>query len=203
MVTAALSLGLPHLAWPGSIQFFATRSAFDLAAPKVPTQGFDGAKLDGQPYVIQANPLNWATNDAVFSKGSILPGLKISTRHPGQAATALIVYAGGPAGATSVGNNWFGDTLVLSFPNGVTVVGETVFANTSAGPSFAGQITEQVFHGSRLLASKTVRETAGDDVFIGATSPAMTITSVRISWASDQDATTYVSGISFGTPAAQ
>ena len=198
----ALTLAVAaNVAGAAELTFFATRSDFDAAEPGLPVQSFDSANLLGQPYVTQASPLSAATNDAVFAKGSILRGLTIRTLHPGSVSTALIVYGGGPVGSISVGNNWYGDTLLLSFVPGVTAVAEDVFANTASGPSFAGPITVQIFAGGKSLGARSFKEAAGGSVFVGAAS-ATAITRVAITWGGDNDATTFVSNVAFGTPAA-
>ena len=183
------------------LTYYANRSDFNTAEPGLPLQSFDSANLFNQPYVVFGSPLNSATSDGVFGPGDILPGLAISTLNPGLTSTALIAYGGGPVGTKSVGNNWFGDTLVLSFAPGVSAVAEDVFGNTSNGPSFAGPITEEVFDGSVSLGSKTLSEAAGGQIFFGVSSSTQPITSIQLSWGGDGDATTYVSSIAFGSPA--
>lgn len=180
------------------LTFYASRAAFEAAEPGLPVQSFNSANLHGQPYQVIANGLNSQTSDGVFQAGDILGGLAIDTRHPGQQSTALIVTSSGPPNAVSVGDNWFGDTLRLEFSPGVGAVGETVFASTSNGPSFAGKIHEAVYSGSKLLGGRTVSEATGGDVFIGVASSGPPITRVEITWASDGDATTYVSDVAFG-----
>ena len=199
LLAAALSLATAPLAHAATLTFYPSRSAFTAAEPGLKVQSFAAANLLGQTSVTQASPLNATTNDAVFARGAILPGLVIATLHPGSRTNALIVYAGGPVGTTSVGNNWFGDTLAEKFSPAVSAVAEDVFANTSAGTSFAGSITAQFFSGTRSLGARTFTEASGGSVFIGASSTSP-ITSVRITWASDNDATTYASTIAFGTP---
>ena len=103
----------------------------------------------------QPNGISNSTNDSVFSAGSILSGLTIGTLHPGLQSNALEVYQG------SIGNYWVGDTLVLSFAPGVSAVGEDVFANTSYGPSFAGNIMEEIFNGSTPLGAKDLHRGGG------------------------------------------
>jgi hypothetical protein len=138
------------------------------------------------------------TDDQVFTKGSIRKGIVITTAHPGETSTALIVFAGGPVSSKSVGNNWYGDTLILQFPKGVLAVGANVFGNTSSGTSFSGKISAHFFSGTKALGGMAFTESAGGYVFIGASSSAVPITSMRIQWASDEDATAYASDIIFG-----
>jgi hypothetical protein len=191
----ALAPAMAQAASP--LTFYPTRDALNAAYPGLSLQKFTNAELYDEPFVTQANPLDHKTNDAVFKKGSILPGLTIRTLKPGLESNALLVYGGGPVGTISVGNYWFGDTLELSFPLGVQAVGENVFGNTSYGTSFAGKISAQFFHGKTYLGGKTFTEASGAYLFIGASSSTLPITSVRISWQSDGDANTYVSDIAF------
>jgi hypothetical protein len=202
MKSAIALIGLialcPNLAQAASpLTFYPTRAALNAAYPGMSQQSFTSADLYDEPFVTQANPLSSKTNDAVFKKGSILPGLTIRTLRPGLASNAIIVYGGGPVGTISVGNYWFGDTLELSFPLGVQAVGENVFGNTSYGTSFAGKISVQFFHGKTYLGGKTFSEAYGAYLFVGASSSTLPITSVRINWQSDGDANTYVSAIAF------
>lgn len=182
----------------GGVVFYTNQPAFNAAEPGLPVQSFDSANLFSQPYVYETNGLNSVTANAVFASGTILPGLTISTLSPGLQSTALIVYGGGPVGAISVGNNWFGDTLVLSFAPGVSAMAEDLFANTAASTSFAGNNTEEVFNGTTSLGSITVSNAAGGYDFIGVISTNLPITSVQFTWDEDGDAITFVSHIAFG-----
>ena len=196
--TTALMTMAPAVS-QGGVVFYTNQAAFYAAEPGLPVQSFDGANLFSQAFVTQTNGLNRATSNAVFDAGSILPGLTISTLAPGIQSQALIVDGGGPVGAISVGNNWFGDTLVLSFAPGVLAVGENLFANTGYGTSFAGNNTEEVFNGTTSLGSITVSNAAGGYDFIGVSSTNLPITSVQFTWDGDGDGITFVSHIAFGT----
>ena len=175
-----------------SLIYYATSSLFNAAVPGLPVQTFASANLYGQPYVVQASPLNSSTSNSVFSAGSILPGLTISNSGPGPAAAGLLVYG------NNIGNNYFGDSLILSFNPGVSAVGENVFANTASGPSFAGSITEDLFNGTQSLGSKTYTEAAGGSLFFGVSSTTTLITSVELTWDGNEDGITFASNIAFG-----
>jgi hypothetical protein len=184
----------------GTLTWYANRGTFNDAQPGLPVQSFDSANLFGQTVVWQAIPLNSATHDAVFAAGSILRGLTLSTQQPGSRSNALTVYKGGPLATVNVGNSWFGDTLLLKFNPAVSAVATNVFGNTSYGPSFAGKISVQFYNGSKILGGKTFNEAYGGYIFIGVSSATLPITKAAITWASDEDASTYVSDIAFGTP---
>jgi hypothetical protein len=179
-----------------SLVYYTTAALFDAAEPGLPVQTFTTANLYNQPYVVQSSPLNSSTNDAVFAAGSILPGLTISNSGPGPAATGLLVYG------DNIGNNWFGDSLILSFSPGVSAVGEDVFANTAYGESFAGNITEDIFNGTQSLGSKTYTETAGGSLYFGVSSTTVPITSVELTWDGDGDGITFARNIAFGPSSA-
>src|ERR1700733_1815083 len=179
------------------LTFYPTRDALKAAYPGLSLQKFTNADLTDEPFVTHANPLDWKTNDAVFRKGSILPGIAIRTLNPRLASNAIIVYGGGPVETVSIGNYWFGDTVELDFPLGVQAVGENVFANASYGTSFAGKIGAQFFHGKTYLGGQTFSETAGAYLFIGVSSSTLPITSVRINWQSDSGVNIHVSDIAF------
>jgi len=186
----------------GSLIFYTTRSSFDAAEPGLPVEGFNNANIASGSLALQSSPLGSATNDSVFSSGSILPGLTISNLSPSLASNGLIVYGGGAisGGSTSVGTNWFGDTLVLTFAPGVSAVGTDVFAATSPGQTLAGDFTEDVYNGSTQLGSMTFSEAKGAFGFIGVSSTTP-ITSVNLLYTTD-DATTFVDNIAFGSPTA-
>jgi len=183
----------------GGVVFYTNQAAFYATEPGLPVQSFDSADLYSQTFVYQPNGLNSATSNVVFAAGSILPGLTISTLAPGIQSQALIVDGSGPVGAVSVGNNTFGDTLLLTFSPGVPAVGENLFANTGYGTSFAGNNTEEVFSGTKSLGSIIVSNAVGGYDFIGVTST-NPITSVQFTWDGDGDGITFVSNIAFGVP---
>ncbi|MGD0960019.1 MAG: hypothetical protein ABSB19_09440 [Methylomonas sp.] len=175
----------------GSVIFYTTPSSFATAEPGLPAQGFSGANLFNQPYVDQANFLSSTTNDAVFPLGSILPGLTISTLNPGLASNALVVYAG------AIGNNWFGDTLEMSFAPGVSAVAENYFASVAGQSPIATSFTENVYDGATLLASNTFNGAANYTNFFGVSSTTQ-ITKITIANNYDSDASTFVGNIAFG-----
>jgi hypothetical protein len=185
-----LVTALPEVS-KASLVHYSTAALFDAAEPGLPIQTFTSANLYNEPYVVESSPLNSSTDDAVFTAGSILPGLTISNSGPGPAATGLLVYG------DNIGNNWFGDSLILSFSPGVSAVGEDVFANTAYGESFAGNITEDIFNGPQLLGSKTYTEAAGGSLYFGVSSTNVPITSVELTWDGDGDGITFARNIAF------
>ena len=197
MVTGGiLTLAAADVSRGATVTFYPTRAAFNAAAPGLPVETFAAANLFGQTEALEASPVSGATNDAVFPAGSILPGLTVSNLTTGN-TPGLIVYAGGVGGSKSIGDNYFGDTTVLTFGPSVAAVAADVFANTGPGQSLAGSFTEQVYNGSTRLGSTTFTEAAGASAFVGVTSTTP-ITSVRLLYTTD-DATTFVTNVAFGT----
>lgn len=195
---ASYMLGLPALLSGSTITYFTTRSSFNAAAPGLPTEGFNNARIPAGTYGLQSSPLSSATNNSIFSAGSIKPGLTISNGTAGL-KPGLIVYGAGAiyGGTNAVGTNWFGDPLVLSFGSGVTALGADVFAATSPGLTRGGQFTADFFNGTTLLGSTTFTENLGEFGFLGAAS-STPITSVDLLYTTD-DATTFADNISFGS----
>jgi len=187
----ALSAIVPGAARAGVI-FYSGTSTFDAAEPGLPVEHFD-PNLSSQPYLTQTSPLSAATDDSVFPAGSILPGITISNLNSGN-TSGLLVYADG------VATYYFEDTLVMTFAPGVSAVGETVFARSSAaGPTVAGTFTENVYDGSVLLGTDNLPESQGSTGYIGV-STTTSITSIQIFFNSDVDGSPVVNNIAFGTP---
>jgi hypothetical protein len=114
------------------IIFFTNEAAFDAATGALSTQTFTSANVTGNAVAI-ANPLNSATNNAVFATGSILAGLSISSsaEHAGQDLGVAGVGAFGNVNK-AVFNNFGGDTLELTFASGVSAVGFSYFNPVSS-----------------------------------------------------------------------
>jgi hypothetical protein len=154
--------------------FYSTQAGFDTAEP-----GAVGVSFSGLTNGIRPNSFT-------------LPGVTFSTEAPGSAASALIVYG------DSIGNNWFGDTLVLSFGSGVDAVGGDILnqiAEQGSAPQSA-PITEDVFSGAILLGQTTVTESSG---FFGARSDTP-ITKVTFFSDCENDCSSLLSNLSIVAP---
>lgn len=197
---AGLTTIAPVCSHGASVVFYATRPSFNTAEPGLPVEGFNNAAVASGSILLQQSPISSATNDSVFSTGSILTGLTISNLNPAN-TPGLIVYGDGAifGGTKSVGTNWFGDALVLTFVPGVLAVGTDVFAATSPGQTLAGDFVENVYHGSTLLGSTTFSEAKGGFGFMGVSSTSQ-ITSISLLYTTN-DATTFADNIAFGSNA--
>ena len=197
LLAAAMLVFLAARAYADSVTFYTSRSSFDSAEPSLPVEGFEAAHVTAPTLATQTAPLSNTTNNTVFSSGSILPGVSISNI-PAADTPGLIVYPNGyiSGSSKSVGTNWFGDTLLLSFDSGVTAVGSDVFAATGQGLTLPGSFSVQVLNGATLLGQTTFSEALGAFGFIGlsSTSP---ITSIRLLYLST-DASTFVDNLAFG-----
>ena len=147
------------------IVFYTNEATFNAAAPALSTQTFASATIAPIGISVFANPLNSATNNAVFSAGSILPGLTIasSASHSGQELGAVATgIFGNPA--KGVYNNFAGDTLNLSFSPNARAVGLGAL-----NPSGSSEVVSVFSPGGSLLATQTFAVPAnGAEGFIGA-----------------------------------
>lgn len=193
----AILMVLAGVAHADNVTFYTSSSTFNTANPGLPVEGFQSAQLTPPNLALQNAPLNSSTNSSVFPAGSILPGLSISNLNPAN-TPGLIVYPGGVVSGSSiaVGTNWFGDTLVVSFDQGVTAAGMDVFAATGQGPTLPGLFSAKVYDGSTLLGSTTFSELQGNFAFVGVSSN-LPITSLQLLYLTN-DATTFVDNIAFG-----
>lgn len=179
------------------LTFYSSRLMFDAAAPGLSVEGFESANVASGTYAGESSPISATTNDSIFSTGSILPGLTISNLGAGN-VPGLVVYGDDSIwfGTKCVGNNWFGDTLELSFGPGVNAVGTDLFAATSPGLTLAGDFQVDVYSGASLLGSRITSESRGGFGFTGVTSTTP-ITSIRLLYTTD-DASTFVDNVAFG-----
>jgi hypothetical protein len=184
-----------------TVTFYTTSSSFNAAEPGLPIEGFSNANVAPGSLSLQSSPLSSATNNSIFSSGSMLPGITISNSNPLN-TPGLIVYGAGAiyGSSNTVGTNWFGDALDLSFAPGVTAVGAYVFAATSPGQTLGGLFTADVFNGSTILGSTSFSEALGGFGFIGVSSTTP-ITNLRLLYVTN-DATTFAGNIAFGSPGA-
>ncbi len=116
--------------------FYTDQTAFNAAEPSATPVSFSGL------------------TDGTRPNGFTLQGVTFSAAPGG----GLIVFNG------MLGNNFFGDTLALSFGSGVTAMGTDIvnaLAETGAPPAQSAPITEEVFSGSTLIGQTTVTEASG------------------------------------------
>jgi hypothetical protein len=106
------------------IVFYTSESSFDANAPSLVNQTFASATLPAIGLAVIANPLDKNTNNAVFTTGSILPGLSFSSsaEHGGQDLGVVKTGVFGNS-ANSVYNNFSKDSLNLAFGPSATAVG--------------------------------------------------------------------------------
>jgi hypothetical protein len=169
LLVIALTAGpAVHLAGPraaADIVFYTSEASFNAAASGLVTQTFASANIAPIGISVIANPLNNATNNAVFSAGSILPSLTLSSSasHAGQ---DLGVAAAGTFGNTNKGvyNNFGGDSLFLTFGPAATAVGFGLLNPASASVN----VTVDGPGGAALASMVATVNSAGPAVFFGA-----------------------------------
>ena len=194
---AGLFVMSPAVGGGASLVFYTSASGFNAAEPGLPVESFNNANVTSGTILLESSPVSSATSNSIFAGGSILPGLTVSNLNP-KLTPGLIVYGNGAifGGTKTIGTNWFGDSLVLSFAPGVSAVAADVFAATSPGQTLAGSFTADVYNGSTLLGSTSFTEDKGAFGFFGVSSSTR-ITSVNLLYTTD-DATTFADNIAFG-----
>lgn len=172
---AALAAALAPAAHAATI-FYSDAGAFSAAEPGLAPVSFSGLGAS-QPYI--------------HPNGLVFPGVTISTVAPGMQSSALVVFK------NSVGNNWFGDTVVLSFAPDVNAVGADIFNQVGEPGSVivSAPITEDVYSGATLLGERMVTEGSG---FFGVSSTSA-ITKVTFFSDCDVDCSTFVNDISLSS----
>lgn len=185
---AAFSIPASAASQASPLTYYTTRAAVNAVKPGLPLQVFQPINF---PAVIPA-PLSSTTNNGDFVAGSILPGFALINENPSLSATGLYVDAG------SVGCNWFGDPLVLTFSPGISAFGADSFAS-SGGSSWAGVMVAGIYNGTTLLAEPGLNETAGQTVFLGFTSTTP-VTKIVITFLPSTDVSwaPHVENIAFG-----
>lgn len=111
---------------------FASRTAFNAAAPGLPVETFESGLVAAGGVRTCAGPVSSATGGGCFPTGGLLPGVVFSAS-PGFQIVVLGANFPG-AGNTSrvIGPNAFTDTFNLSFSN-ANAVGFDVFAGPGGG----------------------------------------------------------------------
>jgi hypothetical protein len=160
---AMAALAGPAPARAGLI-FFTNEAAFDAAAGALSTQTFASANVTAGNADVIANPLNSATNNAVFTTDSILAGLSISSsaEHAGQDLAVAGVGAFGNANK-AVFNNFGGDTFELTFASGVSAVGFSYYNLISSDVD----VTVTAPGGASLGSQATTTNPTGGPSFFG------------------------------------
>lgn len=164
------------------ITTYATRTDFNIAFPGLPVEDFEEARVPNGAFAQMANPLDQFTNNAVFSPGEILGGLRITV---GSSAIIgpnnLFVGGAGFANYTSKAISYNGgDTtspeITLSFFNGNV----TAFGLDLTSTPNGNNVTLSLFSGTANLGSFTVNNVQGAGTFFGASSASAPITSVTL-----------------------
>lgn len=191
-------------AWAGSVArldagliVYATRAAFDAANPGLPVEGFENTSAGTTAFT---GPLNSATNNAVFSTGSILPGITF-VDNPGPGINGMFLAGPGQSSnpTRAIGQNTPAtDALDILFDGpGVAAVAFDVFQNFGFG-SQSGQTQDypvQIFGASGLLGTINVSVPSGAAGFFGVSSDTELITRVSIN---RTDAFEVIDNVAFG-----
>lgn len=164
-------MGFAPMASQASTAFYTNAITFDAAEPGLTAINFSGLTAGLRP--------------DNFS----LAGVTFSTLNPGASASALLVFD------NMIGNNWFGDTLNLTFPAAVNAVGAEIVSQVgeTGGSPISAPITETVYSGSAIIGQKIITEASG---FFGVTSSSP-ISEITFFSDCQSDCSTFVSDLSF------
>lgn len=143
------------------------QAAFLAAHPALSTEGFEAAQLyNGQVYGF-SGPLTSATNNGVFTTGSILSGLSIAQINSNGDATVLALGAGTiPGSSKVVGLDSLSGTLELTFGQPQFAVGFNLLASVQAGVVSSDVFDVLVYSASGLIDSFKVN-VSGINTFLG------------------------------------
>jgi hypothetical protein len=146
------------------VVYYTNEAAFDAAAGTLSTQTFASANVSANNLEVIGNPLNSATNNAVFTAGSILSGLSFasSAEHTGQdiGVTGTNTF-GDPSKA--IYNNFGGDSLDTTFSSSVTAVGMGLLNPVGTSDTF----TVEAPGGSVLGSQNVTVNASGGPTFFG------------------------------------
>lgn len=143
------------------------RSVFLATHPGLSTEGFEAARVaDGQGQLI-AGPLNYRSNNGVFTSGDILPGLTLSSIGANTSNPIVAVGTGTIPGATrAVGTDDPANSLDLSFNQGQSAVGLDLLLSAKPGDVGTGYVDVLVYSAQGLIDSQRIL-VSGIGTFLG------------------------------------
>jgi hypothetical protein len=184
-LAALATLGLAVLSGSAHAQtiLYATRAAFNAAFPGLPIEGFEAGNVAPNGIVAMGiNTLDKTTNNAFFSTGSILDGLRLNTVNSGGGPGGPLDLAGG-AQSFSAGDG----TKTIVVDTGNDNLDVVLYNNTAhevgfdlGGNQTAGTYAVSVFNGATLLRSDNFVTSSGAFQFVGYSNAVQTITRVNI-----------------------
>lgn len=186
----ALQAGSLVLEAVEGLTIYDSRAEFDVAAPGLPLEDFEGANTE--TFLGCPGPFNSETDNGCFSPGAILEGISIQALINDQMGVLRPPIAG--VTKTAIGTAWWADTPEISFPEGdVSAVGLELLA-PQGGPA---PVTVQLFasDGSQI-GSLNAQTGIFEGVFWGVISP---VPISRIEILSHEDVGLLFTHIAFGT----
>ena len=188
-VLARIVIGVLLLGFPastlGALTFFSDRSAFEAGRTDLIVETFNaGRVVSGLGF---AGPLDETTDNAYFSPGDIVPGVRFSNGHP-TFVPLLDVVQGSPFRPvfgkalfnSSEGGVPRENPIVIESLGGSSAVGFDAYNLNSSGSVFATDTEVSVFGGSGLLGTMGFVTSSGGPVFFGVVSDAEPITRVEM-----------------------
>jgi hypothetical protein len=184
-----------------SLTFYSSRAAFDLTNPGLSTETFEGGNIAPGTFAYFTGPLNSSTANALFSPGSILPGVSIFDLPGPDPGDMVYVGEGTQPGVSKaiLSRNFFDDSLDLNFSVNVSAVGFDYCATIGPGRINYGSFIMSVYGSSGLLGSLFISTPEGSTVFFGVSSSTDRITRVNVDDKSYHSE--LIDNLSFGMPA--
>lgn len=151
--------------------YYNSQASFDASGAVVSTQTFASANVNQGQIQVMGNTLNSATNNGIFSTGSILPGLSLyaSGNNPGS-DLAIVGVGFNNYANKSVFSNFNNQTLNIAFSSGMTAasLGLLSYANVNNIDIF-------VYNTANVLIGTTTAfnvQNFGAGMFLGITATA-------------------------------
>lgn len=185
---AAVMLAITAGQANAAVILYGSRAGFDLAHPSAAFEDFEAANVADFSVAAMAGPLDSTTNNAIFSAGDIVAGLRISTGIPVLTGDPVNMIISGPGFATYVSHAVsyrFSTTsspeITVDFLNGnVRAFGLDLTSNPNGRT-----VTVNAFSGASLVGSFQVVNVQGAGTFFGLFDDAGVITRLELTGSAD------------------
>ena len=146
---------------------FTSQTEFQSIAPGLPRQDFSSADVTAGSFAFVDGPLDSSSDNGVFDRGDIIPGLEISADGSTPLGNRLYVAGVGTVGNTAkaIYTNGSNSTMNLHL-NGPSAVGLKLIGFTNGGPSRRFTVSIETSIGSRAFDTGFI-PTTGDGAFLG------------------------------------
>jgi formylglycine-generating enzyme required for sulfatase activity len=160
---------------------FLSRAAFNAAFPGAPLEDFEEARVADGNTALMSNPLDSGTNNAIFSPGEIIDGLRITVGTSSHGTKNLFLSSRGFATYVSHAISFqYPDTSTPQMTLDFYRQNARAFAFDLTSNPNGNTVTIAVFSGASNLGQFSVPNVQGSGTFFGVTSDADIITRVTL-----------------------